>query len=59
MAPVYQFVERTYVMLMCRVWGRELSNSFQALNGLGFRKHVGIKAEGLFSDSKQVTGNRK
>lgn len=55
MAPVYQFVERTYVMLMYSVGAGE-GDSFQVLNGLAFRRNVGIIADGLFSDSEQVGG---
>lgn len=46
MAPVYQFVERTYVMLMYIV-GREGGNSVQARSGLAFPRKVGITA-GVF-----------
>lgn len=52
MAPVYQFVDRTYVMLMYSVGAGGVS-SFQVLNGLTFRRKIGIEAEGLFSDSDQ------
>lgn len=53
MAPVYQFVERTYVMLMYSL-GAGGNDSFQVLNGLAFRRKVGRKADSLFSDSEQV-----
>ena len=33
-------------------------NSFQVLNGLTFRRKVGITAEGLFSDSEWVGETR-
>lgn len=53
MAPVYQFVERIYVMLMYSV-GAGGGDSFQALNGLAFRRKAGIQAEGLFPDNVWV-----
>lgn len=57
MAPVYQFVERTYVMLIYSV-GAGGNDSFQVLNGLAFRRKVGRKADSLFSDSEQVGETR-
>lgn len=58
MAPVYQFVERTYVILMYSV-GAGGGNSFQALNGLALGRKVGIKAKGLFSDCEWVEPTRQ
>lgn len=58
MAPVYQFVESTYVMLMYSA-GAGGCDSFQVLNGLAFRRKVGMKAEGLLSDREQVGETRE